>query len=367
MDQIVKIAEFILDSFIHIWPYLVITIPIAVAVKISGAAKYVNKALSKKPLLSVLLATIVGAVSPFCSCGVIPVIAALLIGGVPLAPVMSFWIASPSMDPEIFFLSTAAIGWELSVWRLTATFVISLFSGYFTLFAFQKGLLGKNILRSNLSESENNLNLNTGGIMNKIREFLAPSYNMKTAVAGNAPISSSMNCCTSINTERSCTPPLKSSCATTAAGEPQSCSISPAPPKNITLALLLTEVTSASLMVIKFMLLAFFINALISFYAPPEFISSFLGGDKTSSVVTAALIGIPAYTSNITALPLVSGLLGLGMSPGAALAFLIAGPTTTLPAMMAVFGLVRRRIFLLYISYSLAGAIVTGILYNLFH
>ena len=149
MEQILKIAAFVLDSFIQIWPYLLITIPMAVAVKLSGAAKYISKALSKKPMLSIFLATLIGAVSPFCSCGVIPVIASLLIGGVPLGPVMSFWIASPSMDPEIFFLSTATIGWKLSVWRLAATFVISLLSGYLTQLAFQHGLLGDKILRDN--------------------------------------------------------------------------------------------------------------------------------------------------------------------------------------------------------------------------
>ena len=112
MEQIIKIAEFIINSFVHIWPYLLVTIPLAVIVQITGAAKFINKAFSKNPIISILLATIVGAFSPFCSCGVIPVITSLLIGGVPLAPVMSFWIASPSMDPEIFFLSTATIGWN---------------------------------------------------------------------------------------------------------------------------------------------------------------------------------------------------------------------------------------------------------------
>jgi len=116
MEQILKIAGFIIDSFINICPYLLITIPLAVAVQITGAAKYINSAFSQNPIASVLFATVVGAFSPFCSCGVIPVISSLLIGGVPLAPVMSFWIASPSMVPEIFFLSTASIGCELSVW-----------------------------------------------------------------------------------------------------------------------------------------------------------------------------------------------------------------------------------------------------------
>lgn len=78
-----------------------------------------------------------------------------------------------------------------------------------------------------------------------------------------------------------------------------------------------------------------------------------------------ALLGVPAYTSNLTALPMMSGLLAQGMAPAAALAFLIAGPTTTLPAMAAVWGLASRRVFVLYISFSLLGAVVLGYLYHL--
>ena len=50
------------------------------------------------------------------------------------------------------------------------------------------------------------------------------------------------------------------------------------------------------------------------------------------------------------------------MSPAAALAFLIAGPTTTLPAMAAVWILVKNRIFILYVSFALVGAILLGYL-----
>ncbi len=41
MTHIIVILEYIVDSFMHIWPYLLITIPIAVAVQMSGAAKYI--------------------------------------------------------------------------------------------------------------------------------------------------------------------------------------------------------------------------------------------------------------------------------------------------------------------------------------
>ena len=147
LNQISTIAQFIVAAFIHIWPYLVVTIPLAVAVNMSGASKYINRAFQARPIVAIILATAVGAFSPFCSCGVIPVIAALLMGGVPLAPVMSFWIASPSMDPEIFFLSVSTIGWNLAVWRLASTLVLSLVAGFLTHFIMGRGWLGRQTLR----------------------------------------------------------------------------------------------------------------------------------------------------------------------------------------------------------------------------
>ena len=82
-------------------------------------------------------------------------------------------------------------------------------------------------------------------------------------------------------------------------------------------------------------------------------------------VLIAAVVGVPLYTSNLTALPLVGALVARGMNPSAALAFLIAGPTTTIPAMAAVWGLVRRRVFVLYVGFALGGAITLGALHCL--
>jgi hypothetical protein len=53
------------------------------------------------------------------------------------------------------------------------------------------------------------------------------------------------------------------------------------------------------------------------------------------------------------------------MQPGAAIAFLIAGPVTTIPAMTAVYGVVQRRVFVLYLSVGLFGAMVMGVATNL--
>jgi hypothetical protein len=118
-------------------------------------------------------------------------------------------------------------------------------------------------------------------------------------------------------------------------------------------------------MMVKFMALAFLLEALIVLYVPSAWIVTWLGGQNSWAIISAALIGVPVYTTELAALPLIGGLLTQGMDPGAALAFLIAGPTTTLPAMAAVWGLVSRRVFALYVGFSLFGAILMGYAYSL--
>ena len=118
-------------------------------------------------------------------------------------------------------------------------------------------------------------------------------------------------------------------------------------------------------MVVKFMTLAFLLTALIKLYVPEQWVAGLLGAQNPLAIPTAALLGVPVYTSNMTALPMINGLLAQGMNPSAALAFLIAGPITTLPAMAAVWGLASRRVFALYVSLSLLGAVVLGYLHSL--
>lgn len=80
----------------------------------------------------------------------------------------------------------------------------------------------------------------------------------------------------------------------------------------------------------------------------------------------AALIGVPAYASSISAIPIVRGLMDLGMDKGTALSFMVGGAATSIPAMVAVYSIVKRRTFILYITFSMAGAIVSGYIFRLF-
>jgi len=360
-SELLRIVEFMFNAFFHIWPYLVITIPIAVAVNMSGASKYIKRAFDAGPITAILLATIVGAFSPFCSCGVIPVIAALLIGGVPLAPVMSFWVASPSMDPEIFFLSVGTIGWNLAVWRLVGTLILSLSAGFITYYLVQKKWIPANVLKSTIGLSRQN---RPSMIQNAWHSVTSSAKNLSFFKPGLLTPANAC-CCDNTPVVTQIQPlihhetVLTQTDHTTRDQETQSCGCME---KEDFWSRLMRESYDATLMVVKFMAIAFFLEAIIILYIPGEWITHIMGQGNSWAIMTAALLGIPVYTSNLSALPMVSGLLTQGMSPAAALAFLISGPTTTLPAMAAVWTLVRYRVFILYVSFSLFGAVILGYL-----
>jgi uncharacterized protein len=375
-DQIITIAKSILSGLAGIWPYLLITIPISVAVQMSGAAKYINKALSARPAVAILLATLVGAFSPFCSCGVIPVIATLLIAGVPLGPVMSFWIASPSMDPEIFFLSAASLGWDLAVWRLFSTLLLSLSAGFITHYIVRKGWLGKTILRTREHEGtsfiKNFIKNRLDIVKNRIKEALSPR---RMVVLNNAVDVQAM-CCTPVScscVENSCTAaPVSSSCSGCSESSPElekttGCGCSAASVSDSFSKQLAKETWKATTLVMKFMVLSFVLKELVALYVPAEVLRNLLGKGNPLAILNAALIGVPMYTGNLAAMPLIGGLLNQGMDPAAALAFLIAGPVTTIPAMAAVWGITNRRVFALYVSFAFFGALVFGYLYRFIH
>lgn len=115
-----------------------------------------------------------------------------------------------------------------------------------------------------------------------------------------------------------------------------------------------------SIFIGRFVLLGLVAQALLVRYLPQSWIEEVLGAQNQFSVLVAAVVGLPAYVNGMAAIPLLRGLLDKGMDPGAAVAFLIAGPVATVPSIIAVTALVRRRAVVVYILAGLMGAIVFG-------
>jgi uncharacterized membrane protein YraQ (UPF0718 family) len=273
---------------------------------------------------------------------------------------MAFWVASPTMDPEIFALSVGFLGWDLAVMRLISTLLLSLGAGYLTLALTRGGLLGK-VLRRERPDTEPSTKPQ-GSSDCCAAETPSPASPVLVGVGAKPTVGAVVPVAIAERPEPSC----GTGCDAAARGA----EAAPAPERWYTPALASLralswpevgwDVAKESWRLGRWLLLAFALEALILAYVPQEAITGTLGGQNPLAVPLAALVGLPLYMTEVAALPIVSGLLQSGMSPGAALAFLIAGPATTVPAMVAVWSLVRPRVFALYVGVAVVGATALG-------
>jgi uncharacterized protein len=366
MSDLLLIIEFVATAVWKVWPAFVISVFLGVMIRALKLDGVIRRAFSARIGVAILLATAVGAFSPFCSCTVIPVVSGLLMGGVPLAPVMAFWVASPTMDPEIFALSVATLGWPLAMARLVGTLGVSLAAGYGTLVLTRSGLLAGSPLR--LGGAAEEAGCCSGAAV--------PEPTLQPAmVPGSGLIAPAVVLAGA--TTAAFTPMTATAQAADCGGG--SCALPAVAPgsngawwegiavnlRSVEWGDVARQVGAQSWNLGRWLVLAFVMEALITLYVPQAAIAGVLGAQSPLAVPLAALVGVPLYMSNISALPIVSGLLTQGMQPGAAIAFLIAGPVTTVPAMTAVWGIARRQVFVLYLAVGLLGALAAGSVTNL--
>ena len=303
--QFERSLRFTGESLVAIAPFLAFAVALAAYARASGADGLIARAFQGRLATMIVVAAVFGGISPFCSCGVIPLIAALLAMGVPLPAVMAFWLSSPLMDPSMFVLTAATLGLGFAVAKTAAAVGIGLAGGFATL-ALMNGGAFTAPLRPGVGDG------GCGGA--KVRQ----------------PGPVVWTCWRDAKRRQS----------------------------------FATEASRTVLFLGKWLTLAFLLESLMLACVPADAIAGVLGPGSLWAIPIAVVVGVPAYLNGYAALPLVAGLLDMGVAPGAGMAFLIAGGVTSIPAAIAVWALVRRPVFLWYIVLSLAGGLASGILYQ---
>ncbi len=299
---------FTAEAILSILPYIVLSVGVAASLKATGADQLVAKAFEGRPMQAIMLASVFGALSPFCSCGVIPLVAGLLAAGVPIAPVLAFCIASPIMDPEMFILTAAGLGLEFAMVKTAAAMLMGMMTGYGTL-----------------------LITRTGALDDVLKPIARPS------------------------------------CASPKCSGSASRTVAPVwafwrePGRR---GLFWREAGTAGLFLGRWLAFAFLLESLMIAYVPGEMVAVWLGDGNPFAIPIAVLVGVPAYLNGYAAIPLVRGLIDLGMSPATGLAFMLAGSVTSIPAAIAVWSLAKPRLFALYLGFAALGALISAVAYS---
>jgi uncharacterized membrane protein YraQ (UPF0718 family) len=288
-------------------PFMLMAIAIAGAVRAAGAENLIARAARQREGRMVALFAIAGALLPFCSCGVVPVIASLLAAGVPVAPVMAFWMSAPLMDPSQFFITAGELGWQFAIARAAAAVGLGLFGGYATM-AFMHSI----------------------GFANPIR------FKIKITGPNKYAPDSAATVHWRFWNDRERLRVFAIYCAKT------------------------------FWFLFRWLLLAFLLAKLMMAYLPPATVASLLSRSGGAEIPIAGALGAVLYVNSFAAIPLVSGLIALGLSKAAGLTFIVAGGLTSIPAMTAVWVLVTRKVFFWHLSLALIGSLLAGYAYAAF-
>jgi uncharacterized membrane protein YraQ (UPF0718 family)/copper chaperone CopZ len=101
----------------------------------------------------------------------------------------------------------------------------------------------------------------------------------------------------------------------------------------------------------------------IAALVPQDQLAAYIGGGVVSILLMMA-VGVPIYVCATASVPIAVGFIHMGASPGAALAFLIAGPATNAATITTVWKLLGRRTAAIYLLTITASAVACGLLLN---
>lgn len=252
---------------------------------------------------SIVGASLLGLLSPLCTFAAIPVAARVLQSGVIAPPVMAFLFASPLMNPALFVYTYGTLGLEMATARTLTALSIGLVAGFGTHLLQRHGHLAAVILpRPESSDGD---------------------HQPYPAVAGGSGAAL------------------------------------PMPSWGELPARFLKDLG----FIAKWFTIGILIASLSAALLSPEMVRSVLGAGSRWSVPAAVALGVPLYACGGGSLPIVEIMIQMGMTPGAALAFFIAGPATkfhTLGTLGAVFG---RRMLLWYLAVMIICALMWGNFY----
>lgn len=258
-----------------------------------------------------------GAITPFCSCSTVPVLTGLLRGGVPFGPVLAFLFTSPILNPVIIGLFLMLLGWTV-----TAVYVVITF-------------LGAMLVAS---------------ILSRLR--------FDRDVKPLAGFQGSGCACDGGTTES----PLQ---ATSCCSAPADVSENEDRAFKARMKRALGSATSTFKGVFWYLMIGAGIGAFIYGFFPQDLVVRMAGPGNPWSIPIAAALGIPMYIRAETAIPIGAALIGKGMGVGTIIALIVAGAGASLPEVIILSSIFKRRLVVAFVLTVFVVAALAGYIIDL--
>lgn len=114
----------------------------------------------------------------------------------------------------------------------------------------------------------------------------------------------------------------------------------------------------------KALLVGLLLSGVISAFLEPDHVQAVFGGGLLPYLLAMA-VGIPLYVCATASTPIAASLIGVGLSPGAALVFLISGPATNVASITTLLKVLGGRVVAVYLATVVVGSVATGLIVDL--
>jgi len=302
----------------------------------------VQQLLSGKHGRGYLIGSILGGLTPFCSCSTIPVTVGLLRAKAGFGPTMAFLFTSPLVNPIIIPLFFTLLGFEVTI-------------------VYAAVAIGMTIVISFL--------LDRAGFSRYVkRDVLFDNHDR-----GDSPVKeSSQEPSTCCNPEQISSQPVQLSpamqCCTVSGSSPIGNSFTPIPmyaAQSGRWKRIFNDAVQQFRKLLPFVVLGVAIGSIIHGFLPADLVAQLAGADNPLAVPVSAVVGIPLYLRAITMVPIAASLIAKGMSMGAVVALIIGGAGASLPEVAMLKGIFRLPLLAAFLASVMIMAISAGFLVNL--
>lgn len=304
-EHTVNAAVFVGWGLVVVAPIVIPGILLAAWIIASGADAHIASAFEGQTLRTVVAASLIGAITPVCGVTVLPLMAGLLAAGVPLAPIMAFWLSSPITDPAMLATTAATLGLSFAIGKTLAAFGLGVFGGAITAL-FAKVPWSINALRDNVLARQ----------LSAAKCGSAQTFEPKVWRTEERRGSFAM------------------------------------------------QFWATTRLILICLIPAFAAEYALNAVLTPGALAAYVGEDQWWAIPAAVFVGAPAYIDGYAALPLTRGLIENGMSEGAAMAFLISGGVISIWGAMAIAPVLKLKPFLLYLTLAVLGSLAAGYVFE---
>ncbi|KZN49422.1 SO_0444 family Cu/Zn efflux transporter [Pseudoalteromonas luteoviolacea] len=366
-------------------PWLMLGLLLAGLLNVFIPKDFLQRHLGKEGLWTTIKAALIGAPMPLCSCGVIPAAIGLRRAGGSKSATTAFLVSTPETGVDSISVSYALLGPFMAIIRPIAAVTSAITAGL---------LVGRDAQDEAGKETSENPSANQSSCCAQEPQAATSSCATqpksldedvnKTSCCAQEPQVSACSCATQSknldedDNKASCcakepviAPKLEREQASCCASENKkfetevsTCCSSKTQSEDSLLSKLWQAVKFSCNKLLSdtmvWLLIGIFFAALVQTFVPTAFLAQW--GDGILAMVVVILISIPMYICATASTPIAAGLLLAGVSPGAVLVFMLAGPATNVATIGVVAKELGRRAVVAYITAVIGVAIVFGFL-----